>query len=219
MIIQLMGPQGCGKGTEGALLTEELGIPLFGPGELFRNLSEKSPYFKKAKDQTERGVLVDNDITAAILKERIAEPDCVHGYILDGYTRELEQLNFFDPHPDWVIYLNVPREVSLYRLSGRRTCDVDGEIYNIYTMSPERLKMCKGKLIQREDDTEEAVRKRLEIFDRQTTPVLEKYRKDKILLEINGVGTPEQVHARVMSALEVAEKMKISGQNNLGYNK
>ncbi len=209
MIIQMMGPQACGKGTQGELLSKELNLPIISVGQLLRDIPESHPRYQEVQGQLNSGVLVSYDLTVQIINERLSEKDCKNGYILDGWGRNIDQFEFFDPHPNWVILINIPREESLKRISGRRYCESDGKMYNIYTLPKEELAKCEGPLVQREDDTEEAVNERLEIYYRDTQKVIDKYRNEKILLEINGLGTPQQVFARVLSALELAQKISV----------
>lgn len=208
MIIQLMGPQACGKGTQGELLSNKLGIPLIGVGDLLRHITSSHRHYALIQETMDKGDLVPDQIVADLLVERISHPDCKNGYIMDGYTRDVHQLDYFDPHPDWVIMINIPREESIRRISGRRICEANGEIYNIYTLPKEELAKCPGPLTQRDDDKEEAVNRRLDIYYTQTTKVLDYYRGLGRLIEIDGVGTPERVFSRILEALEASETSK-----------
>jgi len=182
MILLLIGPQGSGKGTEGKLLSEALNLPLIGVGELLRDTPTDHPKYALIKQQMQKGVLVDYETTAAIIKERVAMSDCTQGYILDGWLRVLDELDFFNPHPDVVLYFNIPLEESIKRIAGRRI---------------------KDNLVIREDDNEEVVLKRQEIFNKETIPVIDMYRKKGKLVEIDAVGTINDVHLRALKALEI----------------
>lgn len=198
-----MGPQGSGKGTQGEMLSEYLGIPLISVGGLLREMPKTHPRNKEAEEYMERGELVPYDIAAELIQERISLPDCINGYILDGWAREKGNLEYFNPGFDLVLHILIPREESVKRITGRRICSSDGETYNIYTLPKEELEKCKGNLIQREDDTEEAVNRRLDIYYNETQKVINDFEKEGLLIEIDGVGTPEEVFERVKSALDV----------------
>ena len=184
MILLLIGPQGSGKGTEGKLLSEALNLPLIGVGELLRDTPTNHPKYPLIKQQMQKGLLVDYETTATIIKERIAMPDCAQGYILDGWLRVLDELNFFNPNFDFVLYFNIPLEESLKRIAGRRI---------------------KDNLVIREDDNEEVVLKRQQIFNKETIPVINMYRKNGKLVEIDAVGTINDVHLRALKALEISQ--------------
>lgn len=204
MIILLIGPQGSGKGTEGKLLSEALSLPLIGVGELLRSIPSNHAKYSLVKQQMEKGILVDYETTALVIDERVAKPDCRNGYILDGWLRVLSELPLFDPNPDIVLYFNIPLEESIKRIAGRRVCESTGEILNINTSSPEELAKCKGRLLVRKDDTEETVFKRQAVFDEETLPVIKMYRDKGKLVEIDGLGSVQDVHLRVLKALEIS---------------
>jgi adenylate kinase len=156
-----------------------------------------------------KGELVDFSIAAAIFTERVNRPDCKNGYIIDGYGRDLSQFAFFDPHPNWVIHIRIPEAETIRRISGRRYCTGDGLMYNINTLPKEELVACKGNLIQRPDDTPEAIKVRLDIYHKETVPVVEKFKQQGILLDIDGMGTPEQVYERILEALAKAQQSRL----------
>jgi adenylate kinase len=205
MIILLMGPQGSGKGTEGKLLSKALQLPLIGVGELLRQTSPSHPKYELISEQLRKGDLVDYATTAAVIRQRISQPDCANGYILDGWSRILEQNSHFDPNPDIVLYFSAPIEVTMRRILDRRVCETTGEILNIRTSSPQDLERCKDHLVMRSDDTEETVLKRQHKFDTETVPVLDMYRKQGKVIEIDGVGSADEVHGRVLKALEIRQ--------------
>lgn len=206
MIIQMMGPQACGKGTQAELLSKALQLPIVSLGDLLRNIPKDFPQYTQVEKQMKAGELVDFEITANVIKHAISKPIYKHGYILDGWGRILEQYKFFDPLPDIVIFINIPREESLRRISGRRICESTGEVVNIYTLSPEEVSKCAGPLVQREDDTPDAINRRLDIFENDTMPVVKKYRTQGNLIEVSGLGTPEEVFGRILKALELFGK-------------
>lgn len=205
MIILLIGPQGSGKGTEGKLLSKALNLPLIGVGDLLRDISPDHTKYSMVKKQMEEGVLVDYETTAIVIKERIAKQDCINGYILDGWLRILDELQFFDPKPDVVLYFNIPLQESIKRIAGRRTCETTGEILNINSSPLDELEKCKDHLITRKDDTEETVLLRQKVFDEETLPVIKMYRCQGNLIEIDGLGSVQDVHTRTLKALEISQ--------------
>ena len=201
MKILLMGPQGSGKGTAGEKLSEKLQIPLIGVGQTLRDLPKNTPESKKLQECLDKGDLAPNYLIAEILRKRVALPDCSKGYILDGWGRKMSDIELFDPGFDKVISLILSKKTSLIRISGRRTCDSDGKIYNIYTLPKKELKKCQGKLVQRSDDTKEAVNKRLNIFYTETKPVIEYFRQKGLLVEVDGEPWPDTVVLNLCYAL------------------
>lgn len=202
MIIIILGPQASGKDTQGLKLQKEFNIPLIPVGDLLRKLPEDHPEYKNVRKAMNAGELVDYAVTAKVIKDRLSLPDCANGYILDGWGRIIEQFDFFDPDVDLAIYLNIPRAESLRRISGRRICEPTGEIVNILTMTPEEIEACPGPLVQREDDKEEAVNRRLDIFEKETKPVIEWYRNQGKLIEVDGTKDPEGVFAEIMAKIK-----------------
>jgi len=200
-----MGPQGSGKGTIGKMLSQHLKLPLVTLGQLLRDLPESNPRYNEVNDLMDRGELVPFDIAAALLKERISHEDCVNGYIMDGWARNMENLAHLDPDFDKVLVLTIAKETSVKRISGRRTCDTDGKIYNIHTLPKEDLANCKGMLVQRDDDTEEAVKKRLAIYYSETQEVIDHFKKKGIVVEVNAEGMPDEVFADVLAALDISD--------------
>ncbi len=203
MKLLLMGPQGCGKGTIGEKLSEKLGIPLISVGQVLRDIPADHYLYEEMHSAMVKGVLAPNDKVAELLKERVLEEDCKNGYILDGWARQMSDLDEFDPGFGGVLNIKISRETSVKRISGRRTCSSDGKIYNIYTLPKEMLAECKGELVQRADDTEEAVKTRLEIYYSETQEVLDYFATKGILREIDGEGTPQEVFDLALEALKI----------------
>ncbi|PIS22386.1 hypothetical protein COT50_02180 [candidate division WWE3 bacterium CG08_land_8_20_14_0_20_41_10] len=202
MKVLLLGPQGCGKGTIGQMLSEKIGVPLVSVGGLLRSLNPESSYYKTVKDQMEKGVLVDNQLVGMIIKQELDDPKYAKGYIFDGWARQMSDLNIFDPGFDFVVVFEMLRETSIKRISGRRLCEVDGKTYNVNTLPKEELAKCPGKLIQREDDTEEAVKKRLEIYYTKTMEVVNYFDKQGKTIHINAEPLPEAIFADLIKKLE-----------------
>lgn len=209
MKIVLFGPQGVGKGTYGAMLSEKYEIPLLGAGDMLREaMKEGTEVGKIAKQHINQGMLVPPKIIAQVVEERIKKPDCKKGYIVDGFPRTLEQDKLLDvvSGADFVFEFTAPRELLMMRLTGRRICKKCGAVYNIFPeMDPHPKKegkcdKCNGELYQREDDNEEAIKKRLTIYDQETMPILKKY-KNKVI-KVESKGKPEEIVKNVSAIIE-----------------
>ncbi|MFA5776529.1 MAG: nucleoside monophosphate kinase [Patescibacteria group bacterium] len=201
MKILLVGPQGCGKGTIGQMLSEKVGVPLLSVGETLRSVNESSKYYQKVQEELKKGVLVSEEIVVDLLKEELAKEKYRNGYIFDGWGRSMENLRAFNPGFDFVIVFEMSRETSIKRISGRKLCTSDNKNYNIYTLPKEELEKCQGELIQRDDDTEEAVKKRLEIYYTKTLKVVDYFDKQGKTIHINAEPLPEIIFADLMSKL------------------
>ncbi|EKD95728.1 MAG: hypothetical protein ACD_24C00364G0002 [uncultured bacterium] len=206
MKLLMVGPQGSGKGTIGEMLSELLGVPLISVGETLRDLPTDHPKYNEVHDTISMGNLAPVEIVNGLLKERVSKTDCVNGFIFDGWARRLKDLEYFDPNFDKVVFLNISPETSVKRLSSRRTCENCGRIYNIETVRPRTegiCNVCGGRLLRRKDDEPEAIIKRLEIFNEETTPVIDFFRKKGVLLEINAETAPKEVFENVLRALKI----------------
>ncbi len=213
MNIILIGAQGSGKGTQAKKLATALGVHHISSGDLFRAASEgKTAVGERIKRYLDRGELVPDDLTVSMLLKRIAEPDCVgDGMLLDGFPRTIAQAQALDEglasagrHIDGAVYLNVPREVLLRRLSGRYICRAHQHVYNIETNPPKVSGVCDldgSPLYQRTDDTGPAVKKRLDIFFNATIRLLDYYRDQQKLVEVNGNQRIEQVQESLLEAV------------------
>ncbi len=198
--IFIMGPQGSGKGTQAELLSKKLGIPAFAMGQLIRDeAATGSELGKKIDEIINRGELVSDKDAANLLKLRLAKPDVKNGYILDGYPRNMEQFNAFDfDAPTHVVLIEIPRDISLKRLSNRLTCSACSKIGR----TKDGIKAgdacdCGGKWHQRVDDKPEAIERRLEIYEKDTAPVIAQYDDKGIVYRVDGAGDIEEVNARV----------------------
>ena len=205
MNLILLGAPGCGKGTMAQKLTTELNIPQISTGDIFRkNLKEETPLGLRIKSIVEGGGLVPDEITIEIVKNRLAEPDCANGYILDGFPRSIgqaEALSTFQ-NIDCAINLDVDKEVIVNRLSGRRFCpDCNGTFHVSTLANAEICPVCGGKLIIRKDDSEETIRERLRLYDTTTFPLIDYYAKAGKLLTIDGSGGIDVVYGRILQAL------------------
>lgn len=212
-VIILFGPPGVGKGTQGKIVSRELTIPHIATGDIMREEVERgSPLGLKVKDFLGRGLLVPDEIVIDIIRERLKKDDTQKGFILDGFPRTINQAESLDKLfselniKDYkVLYIDVPDEEILKRLSGRRICRNCQTAYNIYFNPPKKegvCDVCGGELIKREDDSEEKVKKRLEVYKEQTFPVIQYYRqKKRKVIKIDGLGTVEEVKKRILSAV------------------
>jgi adenylate kinase len=186
MKLILHGPPACGKGSQGQKLSEYLNIPLISTGKLLRALPEDHPLYIENKNVMNSGGLSPDHLVADVLKHALETSDTSKGYILDGYGRNMVQIGMYEPPIDTAIFIYISPEETLRRITGRRMCESDGKIYNIYTLPPEELEKCKGKMTQREDDTEKAVLERLAVFNKFTVPVIEYYKSKGSFFEVNG---------------------------------
>ncbi|NLC42210.1 MAG: adenylate kinase [Erysipelothrix sp.] len=213
MNILIMGAPGSGKGTMSRLISENFGITHVSSGDLFRqNIKDDTPIGNQAREFIEQGLLVPDDITIEIVKERILEFDCEQGFLLDGFPRTSFQAHAFERiekqinRPiDLVINLVVDRELLVKRITGRRMCPVCSSIYNIFLSPPKVKGVCDkdGRtLLQRPDDTLEALSVRLEQYDTHTQPMLEYYRERGIVKDIDGSGGVEPVWKQIKELME-----------------
>lgn len=206
MKIILLGAPGSGKGTMAQKLTNDLKIPQISTGDIFRkNLKEETPLGLQVKDIMARGELVPDEITIEIVKNRLAEPDCANGYILDGFPRSIVQAEALDKFQqiDCAINLDVDKEAIVKRLSGRRFCpDCNGTFHVSTLADATTCPSCGGKLIVREDDHETTVRERLRVYDENTFPLIDYYTKQGKVLTVDGNGTIDEVYARILTLLQ-----------------
>ena len=211
-----LGPPGAGKGTQAGFLEAKYGACVVATGDILRRaVREKSPLGKKAGEYIEKGKLVPDDVMINLVAERLGQEDCRKGFILDGFPRTVDQadgleaiLRKMGSSIDRVLCFQLPHGVIIQRLGGRRTCKQCGHVYHM-VFSPPRQKdlcdRCGGELIQREDDREETIAARLQVYESRTAPLIEYYRKRGLLKEIDGVGSVEEIRTLVFDALgEVA---------------
>lgn len=212
MEIILIGAQGSGKGTQAEMLAQALGIPHVASGDLFRKESEeKTEIGLKAREYLDRGELVPDDVTIAMVLNRLKQPDCEPGVLLDGFPRTIAQAEALDKglpelgrQVNAVVYLNVPRKELLQRLAGRYICRAHQHVYNIYTRPPREPGICDldgSTLYQRSDDVGEAVQRRLDIFFNQTIRLLDYYRRQKKVIEVNGNQAIDKVHHALVNSV------------------
>lgn len=210
--IVLLGPPASGKGTQAAQLREALNLTHVASGDLFReNLKNETELGMKAKAYMDRGELVPDDVTIAMVMDRLRQPDCANGALLDGFPRTMAQAEALDQalavqgqKISVVPYIAVPDEMLVERVGGRRICRVCGESYHIEFNPPQRAGVCdedEGELYQRDDDKPETVRQRLKVYWEQTSPLIDYYRQQGVLVEINGDQSIEAVQADLRAAV------------------
>ncbi len=207
------GPPGAGKGTQARAVSTELGIPHISTGDILRESARKETGLGlAAKARMDKGDLVSDDVMCRIVGERLSEPDCRNGAILDGFPRTLGQAHFLDQlleqrESERALLLNLQLEQTqvIKRLAGRRVCSKCGEIYNVYLNPPRQDEICDkdgSQLFQRPDDNEEAIRQRLLAYERETVPLIDYYRSKNALHDINGNGEPEAITERLLNFLK-----------------
>ncbi len=206
MRIVLLGAPGSGKGTMAQKLTTQLSIPQISTGDIFRqNLKEETPLGLQIKDIIAKGMLVPDEITIEIVKDRLAKPDCANGYILDGFPRSIVQAEALDGFQtiDCAINLEVDNEAIVKRLSGRRFCPDCNGTFHVSTLADEHIcPACNGNLIVREDDKEHTVRNRLDVYAKTTLPLVDYYANQGKLVTVDGNGSIDVVYDRILSALK-----------------
>jgi adenylate kinase len=213
MILILLGPPGAGKGTQGERLVRKHAIPKISTGEIFRDLAAAgSELGLKAREYWSVGALVPDEIVVGLVRERLAAPDCGNGFILDGFPRTVAQaetlgsiLGALGMVLDAAIDLEVDAATLVRRLSGRRTCSQCGATYHVTAVPPKRPGVCDHcgtGLVQRADDAEGAIRKRLEVYSAKTAPLLAYYEAKGMLRRVDANDAPDVVAGRVDDAIE-----------------
>lgn len=211
--VVLLGPPGAGKGTQARIVSQKLGLPHISSGDIFReNMKGNTELGKLAQGYMDRGELVPDDVTIAMIRERLARPDCEPGALLDGFPRTPPQAQALDAillefggQVDVVPYINVSEEVLLERLTGRWTCRAQGHIFHERHNPPRETGRCDydgSELYQREDDKAETVARRIRVYMERTEPLITYYRKQGRLVEIDGTGSIEQVTKDLLSSIE-----------------
>ena len=210
MNIILLGAPGAGKGTQAAKIHEKYGLPHISTGDIFReNIKNQTEIGLLAKSYIDKGQLVPDDVTCKIVEERISRDDCKDGYMLDGFPRTIAQAEALDKITklDLVININVDFSLLMDRLCGRRVCKACGEIYHVSTLNgATNCKACGGELYQRKDDNPETVESRLEVYTKQTAPLIEYYNKKGLIFNVESKTTPEDTFKKVSEKLDAYKK-------------
>ncbi|OGP51768.1 MAG: adenylate kinase [Deltaproteobacteria bacterium RBG_13_43_22] len=212
MNLILLGPPGAGKGTQAKMMIDRYRIPQISTGDILRaSLKERTPLGLKAKEYMDKGLLVPDEVVIDIIKTRIKEDDCRNGYILDGFPRTVAQAQALDKvlaamnsGIDHVISIEVDKGELIKRLTGRRTCRQCGRGYHVIFDPPVNKDLCdkcQGELYQRDDDNEDTVRNRLEVYDAQTFPLIQYYREKNLVRSIDGQGGIQQIFDRIIQVL------------------
>jgi len=208
----MLGAPGAGKGTQAKKISEETGLPHISSGDIFReNIKNETELGKKVKAIMESGELVPDDVTIAMIRDRLSREDCASGAVLDGFPRTPAQaqalenmLAEFGGKVDVVPYIEVSEQELITRLTGRRTCRENGHIYHVVFNPPQQEGICDidgSELVQRDDDKEGTVKNRIEVYFKQTAPLIEYYRAAGVLREIDGEQEIDAVTDQLMAVL------------------
>lgn len=214
MKLVFLGAPGAGKGTQAKKLVEKYAIPQISTGDLLRAaVAAGSALGKEAKACMDKGELVPDSVVLGMVEERLKQDDCKKGYILDGFPRNTSQAEALDKMLSALnmplsaaVSVDVPFDDLMKRLTGRRTCKACGQMYNIYFNASKKdgiCDKCGGELFQRDDDKEETIKKRLDVYNAQTAPLFDYYKKKGILKSVAGTGSIDDIFANICSALGI----------------
>jgi adenylate kinase len=210
MRVILLGPPGSGKGTQGELIEKKYGFPKISTGDLLRReVQEKTPLGEIAEAKMNQGELVSDEIVIEMIKHRIIQSDCIRGYVLDGFPRNVVQArrleDIGEKRPEIVIDIHLSEQALIQRLSARRICSGCGAIYNLLIRNPSkegRCDVCGSKLIQRKDDRPEVIKERLRVYHEQAEALIDYYSKKNVYFRIEGEGKPEAISRNIYSVLD-----------------
>jgi adenylate kinases len=212
MRIILLGPPGAGKGTQAKSIADKYDIPHISTGDIFReNIKNKTPLGVEAKKYIDKGELVPDDVTVSIVNDRISKDDCANGFLLDGFPRTIEQADALNSSLeqvgrkiDFVINISAAKDKLIERLTGRRVCSACGASFHV-EFNPPKIEgtcdICGSQLIQRSDDTIEAVENRLNVYEKQTAPLIEYYSKSGVLYTVDGIQSIDKVSEDICDIL------------------
>jgi len=210
--VVLLGPPGAGKGTQAKLLQEMFGAVQISTGDILRKaVADQTPLGQQAAGFINSGALVPDGVIVNLVAERLKEPDCAKGFLLDGFPRTIPQAESLDEilknaglNLNCVLSVQVPQDIIVERLAGRRTCRQCGALCHV-AFNPPKVEgacdRCGGELYQRDDDKEQTIAHRLQVYEKQTAPLVQYYRARGLLRTIDGVGEIDQIRARVIEAL------------------
>jgi adenylate kinase len=212
MRLVLLGAPGAGKGTQAKKLIDKYGIPQISTGDILRQaVAEGTPLGKEAKSYMDKGELVPDKVVLGMVQERLKQADCKKGYILDGFPRNTAQAEALDVLLGKIgmpltaaVSVDVPKEDLMKRLTGRRTCRGCGQMYNVHFSPPKKEKTCDkcgGELYQRDDDKEETIRRRLDVYEAQTAPLIDYYGRKGILHNVQGTGSINDIFGKMCAVL------------------
>ena len=212
MRLVLLGAPGAGKGTQAKKLVDKFGIPQISTGDiLIKAVADGTPLGKEAKIIMDKGELVPDSVVIGLVKERLAQDDCKNGYILDGFPRNTAQaeeldkvLSEMNAPLDVALSVDVDKNDLMKRLTGRRTCRGCQQMYNIHFSPPQKEGVCDkcgGELYQRDDDKEETIKNRLDVYEKATAPLIDYYGKKGILKSVEGVGSIDDIFNRICTIL------------------
>ena len=208
----LLGPPGAGKGTQAERLVEDFDLPYYATGEILRGaVKEGTELGRKAKEYMDRGDLVPDDVISGVIGERVESAEALDGFLLDGFPRTIAQAEALERaleplgrRPTAVLSIEVPDEEVVRRLSGRRVCERNGHPYHVNFDPPKNAGFCDqdgSPLVQRDDDREETVKHRLEVFHDQTAPLVDYYERQGLLRRFDGSRSPDEVHQHIRATL------------------
>ena len=211
--VVLLGAPGAGKGTQAKMLIEKYKIPQISTGDILRKaVADGTPLGKEAKVIMDQGGLVSDKIVLGLVEERIQQPDCKAGFILDGFPRNTAQAEALDKMLvamgaplNFALNIDVDMNDLLKRLTGRRTCKKCQQMYNLFFSAPKKEGVCDkcgGELFQRDDDKEETIKKRLDVYQKQTSPLIDYYSKKSIMKTVMGVGSIDDIFKKVTAVLD-----------------
>lgn len=213
MRLVLLGAPGVGKGTQAKKLIDKYGIPQISTGDILRKaVADGTPLGKEAKSYMDKGELVPDKVVIGLIQDRLKQADCKKGFILDGFPRNTAQAETLDGMLkklgmpiDSALSVDVPKDDLMKRLTGRRTCKNCQQMYNVYFSPPKKAGVCDkcgGELFQRDDDKEETIKRRLDVYDAQTAPLIDYYNKKGILKSVMGIGSIDDIFKKVCTVLE-----------------
>ena len=215
--IVLLGPPGAGKGTQAAIAAKNLGLEHISSGNIFReNLDNQTELGRQAKEYIEKGQLVPDDLTIAMIEDRLDHPDCNNGVVLDGFPRTINQAQALEKmlerkgsRIECVSLIDVPSEILIERLSGRWICEKEGHVYHLTSNPPKISGVCDfdgSVLYQRSDDKRETVENRIRVYTDQTAPLIDYYRQAGLLHEIDGTRKIDQVSGQILKVVQECQQ-------------